>query len=303
MPINEYATVDSFYSLSKWIGDLNNQAKNSASPGYKADRVTFTGGATSIAPRPGGQSVQTGEGSLSIINYTDFSQGKIAGSYRPYHLAVKGDGFFTLVPPTGINKTTGAYVSVAGDKLLVTRDGEFKRDAGGLLVHTRTGMYLATTDYNGAGWTANGIRAVYDNSAGVAAPPAMNRAVSLTNYFSQDMVAATVAANGTTALGQPIQSLLRFPGDTKYLSATKTNPTVFDFGHVPGVLFHDTRITTMGTSSVVNSLIVPMALENSNAPIEQMAPELAQAQRMYDNLTKILSARKSNFELLTSLFR
>ena len=45
------------------------------------------------------------------------------------------------------------------------------------------------------------------------------------------------------------------------------------------------------------------SLEQTNAPMTSLAPELAQAQRMYDNLTKVLSARKNNFGLLTSLIR
>jgi flagellar basal body rod protein FlgG len=323
MPINEYATVDSFYSLARWLSKLNNNVKGTPTPGYKAERITFDGGTTDITTRANSLLLQRGEPSLAASDKIDFSQGDITGSYQATHLAIRGEGFFVLAHPSQINLTTGGYTPTvdARGELYLTRDGEFKRDANGLLQHVRTGYYLVTNDFNGAAWTANGIRAVYDNSLDAnkwnntttpaATPPlpggmaGMNRAVPLSYFVNQAYPAATsYAADGVTPLGITTQSLLKIPGNKNLLQTTNLGApnTVFDFGHVPGVAFKDPNIPMFG-STTTDADIAWYALEQSNAPMTQIAPELTQAQRMYDNLTKVLSARKNNFQLLQGLFK
>jgi flagellar hook protein FlgE len=323
MPVNEYATVDSFYSLARWLTKLNNNAKSTPTPGYKAERITFDGGATEVTQLPNNMTRQLGEGGLAASDKIDFSQGMITGSHRATHLAIRGEGFFVLAHPSQINQNTGGYTPTAGDqaKLLLTRDGEFKRDAKGLMVHTRTGYYLATNDFNGAAWNPAAIRAVYDNSAdanrwdnasvpAVTPPlpggmPGMTQAVPLSYFTKQSFPAATsYAADGTSFLNVVTNSILKIPGNKHLLTVSKLGApnTVFDFGHVPGTAFKNPNIPLLGATST-DATIAMFSLEQSNAPLNQIAPELTQAQRMYDNLTKVLSARKNNFQLLNGLFK
>lgn len=323
MPINEYATVDSFYSLAKWLSKINENVKNTPTPGYKAGRITFDGGATEITNLANGLTRQRGEGSMATSDEIDFSQGLITGSDKATHLAIRGEGFFVLAPASDI-AADGSYAPTGtGDahKLLLTRDGEFKRDANGLMVHTRTGMYLVTNDFNGAGWTANGIRAVYDNSAvanrwdNVSVPavtpplpggnPALTKAVPLSYFVNDAFPAATsYAADGVSFLNITTNSLLKVPGNKDKLTVASIGApnTVFDFGHIPGTRFNDPQIPLQAASQT-DASIAWNALEQSNAPMTQLSPELTQAQRMYENLTKVLSARKNNFQLLNGLFK
>ena len=299
---NELADVGTFYSLAKWIGVLNEQMKNSPTTGYKASRITFDGGPTDVEKLSANQLQQTAESSLAFSTSVDFSQGDITGSYKNTDLSVNGDGFFVLCPPGDINPATGAYTGATNGTLLVTRNGEFNQDANGLLVSQDNGYYLVATNYNGANWTAAGIRAIYDNLDNKA-KVGMTKAVNLTDYTAQDMLATTKAADGTTALGTGgIASLFRFPGTTQFLQESQTDPTIFDFGHVPAVQFHGPQLTTMGVSSTTNNVITADTLEETNAPVTDTTAELTLAQEMYSNLTKVLSARKSDFQLLESLF-
>jgi flagellar hook-basal body protein len=321
MPINEYATVDSFYSLSRWLSKLNNNVKGTVTPGYKADRITFDGGATETTNKPNNLLLQRGEGSMAASDKIDFSQGDIGGSYRPTHLAIRGEGFFVLAHPSQINAQGGYAPTVANGKLFLTRDGEFKPDSNGLMVHTRTGYYLVTNDFDGTSWTPNGIRAVYDNavnanrwdnaSVPAATPPlpggnpALTQAVPLSYFVEQAFPAATsYAANGTSLLNITTNALLKIPGNKDQLQEAGIGApnTVWDFGHVPGGAYKFANMPMLGATST-DASIAWYALEKSNASMEQLTPELAMAQRMYDNLTKVLSARKSNFELLQGLFR
>jgi flagellar basal body rod protein FlgG len=322
MPVNEYATVDSFYSLAKWLSVLNANAKNSPNPGYKAERITFDGGATEITQKANGLMIQRGEGGLATSDKIDFSQGMITGSNQATHLAIRGEGFFVLASPSQINAQGGYAPTVGSDaKLLLTRDGEFKPDKNGLLQHVRTGYYLVTNDFNGAAWTANGIRAVYDNSSfanrwdNASVPPvtpplpggnpALTQAAPLSYFVDQSFpVASSYAANGTSFLNANTSAILKIPGAKDKLKVMDmgTPNTVFDFGHIPGVRFKDPAIPMLA-ATLTDASIAWNALEMTNAPMTSIAPELTQAQRMYDNLTKVLSARKSNFQLLNGLFK
>lgn len=84
---------------------------NVTTPGYKR-RVSFVqmlSADRAVAGEIGGNAFAT-----------DFSTGKQIATDSPYDLAISGEGFFVVR---------------AGDRLLYTRDGQFRRDAEGRLVN------------------------------------------------------------------------------------------------------------------------------------------------------------------------
>ena len=105
----------------------SNNIANTATVGYKSDKVTFT-------------DVMYSSESLMIDDYMgygtsidtikkDFSQGDITNTNNPYDFAIMGDGFFTI--ESKYTPTEIAY----------TRAGNFKRDQDGFLT-TAVGDYV-----------------------------------------------------------------------------------------------------------------------------------------------------------------
>jgi flagellar basal body rod protein FlgG len=113
---NVYSMVDSFGAVDKWLSALNKQAKGSITTGYKAERLTFTGGATEIRQSSATKLFQQAEGNLMYREYIDFSQGSIAISDKDSHAAIAGSGYFLVTD---------------GKEYFLTRDGEFQRTEGG----------------------------------------------------------------------------------------------------------------------------------------------------------------------------
>ena len=77
-----------------------------------------------------------GAGVMSDRTRTDFSQGVVRSTGNDLDLAIRGDGFFTL-----LDQQNGAL-----SRFRLTRDGRFTRDARGQMVATVSGMPLAGAD-------------------------------------------------------------------------------------------------------------------------------------------------------------
>ena len=96
---------------------LANNLANQASPGYKADREFYS---LYVAP----EAVATDAVSLPTTapvierRWTDFSQGILAETGNPFHLALSGPGFFRIQGP---------------DSPLYTRNGSFRVSPAGRL--------------------------------------------------------------------------------------------------------------------------------------------------------------------------
>lgn len=135
---------DGLYSLesvNRWIAVINSNLNATSRTAYKATKVKFRGGVTDNVRRPFGPllGIQVPETTLQIDETSiDFSQGSVVSSTEPTHLAIQGDGFFSLATTiNGAGAGTPAYYS---------RDGEFHvvNDNNTLrLVHS-TGLYLVT---------------------------------------------------------------------------------------------------------------------------------------------------------------
>lgn len=124
---NVFSMVDSYAAVDKWLATLNTQAKNSTKTGYKADRLTFTGNATTVRKTNVYSTYQEAEGSLNYKEYTDFSNGDISISDSNNHAAIAGEGWFLVTDGKG--------------KFFYSRDGEFERDESGVLVN-QAGLYV-----------------------------------------------------------------------------------------------------------------------------------------------------------------
>lgn len=148
-----------------------NNLANSRTTGFKAGRATFatqspatlhTGSAPSGA-NGGGNPVQIGTGVRTVGVATDFSQGSIALSSSPLHLALQGDGFFIVKDSSGGQAYTragefqlnaeGEIVTAAGHRVLgFGVDDQFQAD-GSALTALSIPIGATTTSANGTAAT------------------------------------------------------------------------------------------------------------------------------------------------------
>lgn len=77
-----------------------------------------------------------GAGVMAAPTRTDFTQGTIRSTDNELDLAIRGDGFFTLLAEEG----------EAGNSVRFSRDGRFTLNATGRLVSATTGMPVAGTN-------------------------------------------------------------------------------------------------------------------------------------------------------------
>lgn len=121
------------------VDNIANNLANVGTTGFKRSTIAFQdlfyeniaaskmGSATGRSSSDG-PSLQIGHGSRAVATIRNFMQGSVAETGNVLDIAISGDGFFQIEMPDG----STAY----------TRDGNFSRDANGLLVNN-SGLPIA----------------------------------------------------------------------------------------------------------------------------------------------------------------
>jgi flagellar hook protein FlgE len=300
------STIQSLKTVDQWIDIINGNINGGVRTGFKSSRLKFTGSNVDVGRSgSGGSPLQFAETGLAAGNTViDFTQGAVTASTESTHLAIQGNGWFTVVDPASVNTTTGAVTIGANSKVLLTRDGEFRTNAQGLLVNAN-GYYVVAADVRTTpGQFATGnFRTVYNNVDTTAnAPAAMTNALRLSDYLSNTLTAGTVMANGVATLGGANYSaLVQVTQGQQSLKYSQFGSTVFDFGFLStGATDANIRVAA-GLSS--DATILNKSLEASNASMTQSVPELSLAQKLFSALTKVLQTTQTNQDAILGLIR
>lgn len=126
-------------SQQKAVDNIANNLANVNTTGFKRSTIAFqdlfyenlsSSSHGSAANRPSNDSpmLQVGHGSRAVATIRNFMQGSVAETGNALDLAISGSGFFQVEMPDG--------------NVVYTRDGNFSRDASGLLVNN-SGLPLA----------------------------------------------------------------------------------------------------------------------------------------------------------------
>ncbi len=121
------------------VDNIANNLANVGTTGFKRSTIAFQDlfyeniasskmGSSSSRSSSDGPALQVGHGSRAVATIRNFMQGSVAETGNALDLAISGDGFFQVEMPDG----STAY----------TRDGNFSRDATGLLVNN-SGLPIA----------------------------------------------------------------------------------------------------------------------------------------------------------------
>lgn len=107
---------------------LANNIANASTGGYKADREFYSLYAALEAEGP-----ISGPDTLPVIErpWTDFSQGELRSTGNPLHVALEGQGFFSVNGPGGTMYTRDGSFHLSSASQLVTVDGYPVRGADG----------------------------------------------------------------------------------------------------------------------------------------------------------------------------
>jgi flagellar hook protein FlgE len=323
---SETSTIQSLKAVDAWIDVINANINGGVRTAFKSARLKFSGsnvdvtraGTTTSSP------LQFPEPGLTTANSViDFSQGAVTASTENTHLAIQGEGFFLLASPDMIDSNTASAtfamqaVGAANAKFYLTRDGEFRTNAQGLLVNNN-GYFLVTANlitvagarellYNSSGGFNpffSGIRAVF-NDLDITTLPAAGNGVRLSNFLQNGQIQDWSGGNlGTTA---NITALVKVAQGKQSLQYSQFGSTVYDVGWrtptaAPAALVHH---STVGLSNGVTSdaTILSKSLEASNASMTQSVPELSLAQKLFSALTKVLQTKQTNVDGVLNLVR
>jgi flagellar hook protein FlgE len=127
------AALSGLSANAQYLSVIGNNLANINTVGFKSSTMTFadlvsqTVGGTSTNPAQIG--LGTSVGSISAI----FSQGSIEASREATNVAIQGNGFFVLAPPTGVGTsyTRAGNFSLNSTGELVTPDGYKVQKVGG----------------------------------------------------------------------------------------------------------------------------------------------------------------------------
>lgn len=268
---------DGLYSLqavNQWIGVINSNLNAASRTGYKASKVKFRGGVATVERRPFGPllGIQSPETTLQIDETSiDFSQGSIVASTEPTHLAIQGDGFFSLA-----SDITATGSAVAGRLAYYSRDGEFHViNIGGALrlVHS-TGLYLVTQSGAGVEFDAQNDLIRLDNGNNASGNVGGN--VTGNTVFSEIHLQGYFAPN-----------FLRF---------SRFGSTVFE--ETGNAQDAGPYAVTVGAARIVAA-----SLESSNSSLSQALPELSLAQKFFSSVSKVISVHQTNLDTVINLIR
>lgn len=126
-------------SQQKSVDNIANNLANVNTTGFKRSTIAFqdlfyenlsssSHGSAANRPSNDAPTLQVGHGSRAVATIRNFMQGSVAETGNALDLAISGSGFFQVEMPDG--------------NVVYTRDGNFSRDASGLLVNN-SGLALA----------------------------------------------------------------------------------------------------------------------------------------------------------------
>jgi hypothetical protein len=213
-----------------------------------------------------------------------------------------------MIDRTAASGTFGGTVGTTGARLYLTRDGEFRTDQNGFLVHA-SGYYLVSAritnvvvgqpfipDYDLTVAFGNGslIRAIYND---VDLTGTVGIAARLSEYLIHQP---------NQAIDANPMSLTKVTGGKQSLQYSPLGSTVFDFGWRPAatkaVSVNGPGIT-LDRARASDATILTKSLEASNASMTQSVPELSLAQKLFSALTKILQTKQTNVDGVLNLVR
>lgn len=113
-----YVALSAQVALERQLGVIANNIANASTNGFKADRPLFQSYVDRLAV-PG----RTMAFVQDRATYIDRSQGPIETTSNPLNLAIKGDGFFAVSGPAGIEYTRDGRLSIGNDGSLQDSSG------------------------------------------------------------------------------------------------------------------------------------------------------------------------------------
>jgi flagellar hook protein FlgE len=252
----------------------------------------------------------------------DFSQGAVTASTENTHLAIQGEGFFLLATPEtmDLNPASGGFgatLATANARFFLTRDGEFRTDQNGLLVHS-SGLYLVSVATGAAGgkrvlwyettFSAMGgspIRCVYNNVDNTGTLPS-NRSVRLTDFLANTLV-NDLGGAGIVG-GSVVSATIKATLGKQSLSYSRYGSTIYDLNYkadTGGVFTTNQYNASLSLDNAASSdnTVLSKSLEASNASMTQSVPELSLAQKLFSALTKVLQTKQTNVDGVLNLVR
>jgi flagellar hook protein FlgE len=322
---SEVSTIQSLKAVDAWIDVINANINGGVRTAFKSSRLKFGGSNTDVSRAGTATSspLQFPEPGLTTANTViDFSQGALTASTENTHLAIQGEGFFLLASRDTMNLNPaaggsfGTTLSNANAKFYVSRDGEFRTDQNGFLVHS-SGLYLVSVATGPAGskrglwyWAGAGgfdggspIRCVYNNMDN--AITSANGSVRLTDFIANTIT--TDLNNSAIVGGSVMSSTIKANLGRQSLTYSRFGSTVFDFAFQPGTAGialnqYDPNLALDNATSADNT-ILSKSLEASNASMTQSVPELSLAQKLFSALTKVLQTKQTNVDGVLNLVR
>jgi flagellar hook protein FlgE len=312
---SEVSTIQSLKAVDAWIDVINANINGGVRTAFKSSRLKFSGSNTDVQRAGSSTSLplQFPEPGLTTANTViDFTQGAITASTETAHLAIQGEGFFVLADPSAVLSTGLLSAPTASTKMYLTRDGEFRTDSRGFLVHSSgfvlmvpymtAGVLHYSTGVNGA---PSGFRAVYndiDNKTVPTTGGTAYAAIRLSDFIPGKTGAANVCADGTSPYGLPITNTVKVTLGKQSLQYSTLGSTVYEFGYNFATGGFSSQMTLQQASSADNT-ILSKSLEASNASMTQSVPELSLAQKLFSALTKVLQTKQTNVDGVLNLVR
>lgn len=147
-----YSAISGSMAQERAMEIITNNLANVASTGFKADRVVFESylqkqmDPKADVPTP--EEIKRGDFSkrvhdtsyqINSENYTDFSQGPLKLTDRPFDISLDGDGMFVVKTPDGERYTRGGSFEINLDGELTTSSGLQVMDVKGKPVYIGSG--------------------------------------------------------------------------------------------------------------------------------------------------------------------
>lgn len=301
----------SMHSVDSWLATIQANLNGSTRNAFKESEITYGGNITYQLKnnRPEKAGEQIAEQVLTTGHTrVNWNQGSMVSSTQDTHFAIQGEGFFAVTSTAGIAGNpaalvakTGSDLTYFGNKVYLTRDGEFHF----AIVPTISATDPVLVDKNGLAVLSDAVPTITDN---------------IYHFVMKSAFDSLPTGNGSGGLNRERPSIVQpsYDASNSLAPATITDLNELQYSSYGSTYFEAPTANSVKTivngtdnildrtfpgGAVANSTLIESQLEASNTKVEKNIVEMSVLGKVYNGFVQVIKMYNANIDEMLNFIR